>query len=193
MNFNLNVVLLHEGMVDKAGKSVTTSLTLIDLHDIARSSKTYGLQNFFVAHPSSTLRKLSNTLEKHWEEGFGATYNPNRKEAISLVEVTANLDEAIHLIETKHKKLPKLIATSARPGPDRITYPKMRDMITNNCDTPYLIMFGTGWGMGDELLARADYILEPIDGPTPYNHLSVRSACAIILDRLVGIRSSLQG
>lgn len=186
MEFNLNVVLLHEGMVDKTGKDITSSLTLIDVHDIARSSKTYGLQNFYVAHPSSTLRKLSNTLEKHWEEGFGATYNPNRKEAISIVEVTANLDEVIHSIENKFGKLPKLIATSARPGPDRISYQEMKTMITADPKTPYLIMFGTGWGMAPDLLARADYFLQPINGPTPYNHLSVRSACAIILDRLLG-------
>jgi hypothetical protein len=53
-------------------------------------------------------------------------------------------------------------------------------------DDAFLLMFGTGWGMSEELLARADYFLAPIDGPTPYNHLSVRSACAIILDRLFG-------
>jgi hypothetical protein len=186
MDYNLNVVLLHEGMVDKTGKAVTTSLTLIDVHDIARSSKTYGLRNFYVAHPSSTLRKLSNALEKHWEEGFGATYNPNRKEAISLVEVTANLDEVIHSVEMKFGKLPKIIATSARPGPDRISYDQMKSIILSDPTTPYLIMFGTGWGMGPELLSRADYFLAPINGPTPYNHLSVRSACAIILDRILG-------
>jgi hypothetical protein len=49
-------------------------------------------------------------------------------------------------------------------------------------------MFGTGWGMIDELIERADYYLDPIEGPVEYNHLSVRSACAIILDRLTGKR-----
>jgi hypothetical protein len=32
----------------------------------------------------------------------------------------------------------------------------------------------------------ADYTLKPIYGPVDYNHLSVRAACAIILDRLRG-------
>jgi len=31
-----------------------------------------------------------------------------------------------------------------------------------------------------------DMLLEPIEGYTDYNHLSVRSAAAIILDRLLG-------
>ena len=53
---------------------------------------------------------------------------------------------------------------------------------------PYLLMFGTGWGMSEELLERSDYFLEPVSGPTDYNHLSVRSACAVILDRLLGER-----
>jgi hypothetical protein len=35
-------------------------------------------------------------------------------------------------------------------------------------------------------MEQADYILEPIYGPGEYNHLSVRSAVAIILDRLLG-------
>jgi hypothetical protein len=47
-------------------------------------------------------------------------------------------------------------------------------------------MFGTGWGMSQELLDRADIFLDPINGPKEYNHLSVRSACAIMLDRLFG-------
>jgi hypothetical protein len=57
----------------------------------------------------------------------------------------------------------------------------------SEADHPFLLMFGTGWGMSDELMARADYVLKPINGPTDYNHLSVRAACAIILDRLRGI------
>jgi len=55
-------------------------------------------------------------------------------------------------------------------------------------ESPFLLMFGTGWGMSDELMARANYVLKPINGPTDYNHLSVRAACAIILDRLMGDR-----
>ena len=83
-------------------------------------------------------------------------------------------------------KLPKLIATSARDGDDRISYEGMKEIFAA-ADQPFLVMFGTGWGMSDELMARADYVLKPINGPTEYNHLSVRAACAIILDRLFGV------
>lgn len=109
---DLSVIILHDGMVDKQKKLVTASLTLIDVHDIARSSATYGMSAFYVAHPAPTIRKLARTLKSHWEEGFGATYNPNRKEAIEHVRIVSDLDEAIAEIDTRTGKLPKLIATS---------------------------------------------------------------------------------
>ncbi len=183
--FDLSVVLLHEKMFDKQGKLITASLTLIDLHDLARSARTFGLRQCFIAHPSPAMRKLANTLKTHWEEGYGATYNPNRKDALETVQVVCNLDEAIQNIESRSGKGPKLIATSAQAGPGRITFPQMREEFLKQTDQPFLLMLGTGWGMSEELLSRADYFLEPISGPGEYNHLSVRSAGAIMLDRLV--------
>jgi hypothetical protein len=180
---DLSVVLLHDGMVDKQKKLVTASLTLIDVHDIARSSATYGSTGFYVAHPAPTIRKLARALKTHWEEGFGATYNPNRKEAIEHVNIVSDLDEAIAAIDARAGKLPKLIATSARDGGKRINFDECRKLLGNG--DPYLLMLGTGHGMAESLLQRADYFLEPVKGPGEYNHLSVRSACAIMLDRLI--------
>jgi hypothetical protein len=185
---DFNVILLHDQMNDKQGKLVTTSLTLIDIHDLARSCTTFGVQTLYIAHPSSSLRRLAHTLQNHWETGFGATYNPNRKEAIENVDIVSSLDEAIHKIDLRTEKLPKIIATSAISGGNRIDFPSMRKII-HGSDTPFLFMLGTGWGMSETLLNRADYFLEPINGPGPYNHLSVRSACAIMLDRLFGVPS----
>jgi hypothetical protein len=181
----LYVALLHDKMVDKTGKLVTTSVTLIDVHDISRSCRTYGVQGLFVAHPSQTMRALVRTVKQHWDTGFGATYNPNRQDALGVLSIASDLDEAVMQIERRTGKLPKIIATSARDGNDRISYQEMRLKLEQNQES-YLLTFGTGWGMSDELMERADYILKPINGPTPYNHLSVRAACAIILDRLRG-------
>jgi len=50
------------------------------------------------------------------------------------------------------------------------------------------MMFGTAWGLADELFRKADHVLQPIEGDNEYNHLSVRCASAIILDRLSGQR-----
>lgn len=182
---NLYVALLHDKMVDKTGKLVTTSVTLIDTHDISRSCRTYGALGFFVAHPSQTTRALVRTIKEHWDTGFGSTYNPNRQDALGRLSIVTDLDEALMQVERRSGKLPRLIATSARDGSDRISYNAMRKTMSST-DSPYLLMFGTGWGMSDQLMARADYVLKPINGPTEYNHLSVRAACAITLDRLFG-------
>jgi hypothetical protein len=50
------------------------------------------------------------------------------------------------------------------------------------------MIFGTGWGLTEAILGRADAVLEPIRARRDYNHLSVRSAAAIILDRVLGDR-----
>jgi hypothetical protein len=180
---SLFVVLLHAEMVDKTGAGVTTSLTLIDLHDIARSARTYGVAATYIAHPAPPMRALGRTIKMHWEEGFGATYNPNRKEALEHIHVVSSLDDAIAGIHHQTGKLPRLIATSAKDGGERITFGDGRKLLRTS-DEPFALMLGTGWGMSQQLLDRADLFLEPIKGPTPYNHLSVRSACAIMLDRL---------
>jgi hypothetical protein len=182
---DLSVVLLHDKMMNKEGRLITASLTLIDVHDIARSSRTYGLTNAFIAHPSPALRSLARTLKQHWDEGFGATYNPNRKDALETISIVTDLDEAIRAIDLRCGKLPRLIATSAREGGTRVSFAEMRKTLESSND-PYLLMLGTGWGMSDEILNRADLFLEPVYGPGEYNHLSVRSACAIMLDRLRG-------
>jgi hypothetical protein len=52
--------------------------------------------------------------------------------------------------------------------------------------TPVVLAFGTAWGLSDAFMDAADYILDPLAGEGAYNHLSVRSAVAIILDRLMG-------
>ena len=181
---NLNVILLHDNMVDKQKNIVTTSLTMIDLHDIARSARTYGVNNTFVCHSSPSLRKLASTLKAHWMTGFGEKYNGNRKDALTKVHIVREIDEAITILDEQYGTLPKLIASSARDGGKRISFKEMKKMMNDDPNTPYMLMLGTGLGMSDELLARADYFLEPIKGPTDYNHLSVRAACAIMLDRI---------
>lgn len=182
---NLYVVLLHEGMLNKKNEIVTTSLTLIDVHDIARSSRTYGVKTLFIAHPSEALRKLGRTLKKHWEDGYGATYNPDRKEALSIVEIVSSLDEVINKINQTESETPVILATDGRNGEGRASFDDVKKLIKTET-RPYLLVLGTGWGMCEDLINRCDIFIEPIVGPTDYNHLSVRSAAAVLLDRLVG-------
>ncbi len=181
---DLSIILLHENMLNKEGKLITTSLTMIDSHDISRSSRTYQLSEFFIAHPSNTLQDLANTLKKHWVDGYGAKYNTNRGEALELITIVDNYEQAKEKIKTRTGKTPKIIATSAKTGENRIGYSDLKEELKNG--DPYLLLLGTGWGLSDSYLSEVDFFLAPILGPGDYNHLSVRSAAAIMLDRLFG-------
>lgn len=181
----VSVALMHYPVLGKRGEIITSSLTNIDIHDIARSCKTYGISRFYIVHPVRALRKLAQKITDHWQDGFGATYNPTRKEALDLIFLCSDFDEALMDIEQRSGSLPKIIATSASKLNENIPYESLREKLLTD-SSPHLILFGTGWGMAPELLSRADINLEPIVGPMDWNHLSVRAATAITLDRLFG-------
>jgi hypothetical protein len=184
---DLFVALLHHPVLDKNGQIVTTAVTNMDIHDIARSSATYGVRTFFVVTPVRALRVLSEKIIEHWETGFGSTYNVTRKEALARVAIEPDLDGVLVTIERLTGRRPTIVSTSARPAQDAARFAELRARLAG-AEEPFLLLFGTGWGLAPEVLRRADLRLEPVHGPTPYNHLSVRSAVAIILDRLCGAR-----
>jgi tRNA (guanine37-N1)-methyltransferase len=175
----------REMSLDKNDAVVTTAVTNMDIHDIARSGKTYGIKKFYVATPVKALQRLALKIIAHWESGYGAEYNHTRKEALALAQVKDTLDDAILDVERECGAKPILVVTSARAGKNRTSFAELRKMLRVT-PAPFLLLLGTGWGLTDEVLAQSDYILEPIEGGTDYNHLSVRSAAAIILDRLLG-------
>jgi len=80
------------------------------------------------------------------------------------------------------------VATGASPHPNSIGFGVLRKFVEER-NRPFFILFGTGWGLTQEVKESADYVLSPIEG-RGYNHLSVRSAVAIILDRLLGDRTA---
>ena len=160
----------------------------MDIHDIARSSRTYGVRRFFVAHPVPGLRALSERIVEHWSEGTGARHNPSRKEALQVAQVATDLDQVLTAIEQETGQLPRLVATSARRGPNLTSF---RDLAAelDRPGPPVLVVLGTGHGLAESVLRRCETRLEPVKGRDDYNHLSVRAAAAIILDRLRGERS----
>lgn len=184
---DLYLVLLHHPVLDKNGLTVTTAVTNMDIHDIARSAYTYGVRRFYVATPVKALRVLAAKILEHWETGYGSTYNVTRKQALSLVRLEHDLDSTILSLEQATGARPRLVITSARPGPNRTSFATLRAQLDTRPD-PHLIVLGTGWGLAPAVTERADVALEPVRGCGEYNHLSVRSAAAIILDRLRGAR-----
>jgi hypothetical protein len=184
---DLFLALLHHPVLDKNGQIVTTAVTNMDIHDIARSARTYGVRRLFVATPVRALQALAAKIIEHWESGYGSTYNETRKEALALVSIVPDLDAAILGVERETGRRPVLVVTSARAAGGTIAHEALRQRLSRSAD-PHLLVFGTGWGLAPEIIERADLRLEPVRGATSYNHLSVRAAAAIILDRLAGAR-----
>ncbi len=178
--------LVHYPVYNKNMELVTTSVTNLDIHDIARCAMTYGLLKYYIIHPAQTQQRLINEIIDHWQSGYGAIYNPDRKTALDLVDLQPTIEKVREKILGEYPGTLFTIATDARIYPNTVSYKKMREMIHTSEQKNYLLLFGTGWGMAKDAIAEADIILEPIYGVGDYNHLSVRSAVAIILDRLLG-------
>jgi hypothetical protein len=178
---------VHYPVYNKLREVVTTALTNLDLHDIARSSRTFGLDRYYIVTPSQDQQALAQRITGHWQAGWGASYNPDRKEALDIVRVVDTLGDAIKDFQTGFSQPVKTVITGAAGRPGSITCQDLKQMLGTS-DSPYLLLLGTGWGLTDECFDAADYILEPIAGAGSYNHLSVRSAAAIMLDRLTGMQ-----
>ena len=181
---NLHVVLTHYPVINKNGDTIASAVTNLDLHDIARAAKTYGVRSFYVVTPLLDQKKLIKKIVTHWSTGIGAQYNPKRCEALALIKVKDSLDEVKDDIADEGLGYPKTVVTSAKKSSRSINFKKFRKMLKG--DSAYLLIFGTAWGLSKEIAHKADYLLESIEGTTGYNHLSVRSAVSIILDRLIG-------
>ncbi len=183
-NSNIYVGLVHYPVYDKTGNIVATAVTTVDIHDIARSARTFDVRGFYVITPLESQNHLVQRVIRHWVEGTGATYNPTRQAALSLVNVEGSMEGAIGDISRHWKSGVKVVATGARSQRGSIGYRQLKEILSD-ASQPFLLLFGTGWGLTEEVMRSSDYILAPIEG-SHYNHLSVRSAAAIILDRLLG-------
>jgi len=182
---NLAIALLHYPVYNKLHEVVTTALTNLDLHDIARSSRTFGLDRFYIVTPSHDQQALAQRIAGHWQNGWGASYNPDRKEALDIVRICDTLAEARAEYQTGFATPVRTVITGAANRPGCIACRDLRRML-DNPEAPHLLLLGTGWGLTEACFETADHILEPIAGAGSYNHLSVRSAAAILLDRLRG-------
>jgi len=179
------IALIHHPVYNKQHEVVRTCLTPLDLHDIARAGRTYGVRGFFCISALASQMELAQAILDHWTTGWGADYNPNRKEAFSIVRITPSLDQALEEIESEWGARPRTVATSARFRESDLDCGEMKRRVRKGQDA-YLLLFGTGWGLLEETVNRADHRLAPIRGQADYNHLSVRSAVSIILDRVLG-------
>lgn len=181
----LYVALVHYPVLNRNSERIASAVTTLDINDIARLAKTYGLKKFFVVTPLTDQQRLAERVIRHWTDGFGAAYNRDRRTAMELAAVLPTVEDAVEAVTLKEGERPVLIATDAsRREPKGLSYDAARGLLQEARAT--LLLFGTAWGLDGEVLEAADYVLDPVYGEGDYNHLSVRAAAAVILDRLVG-------
>ncbi|HSW73751.1 MAG TPA: tRNA (guanosine(37)-N1)-methyltransferase TrmD [Candidatus Limnocylindria bacterium] len=164
-----------------------TSITSLDIHDIARSCKTYGIKEYCLVSPLEDQQKIAKTLLNFWHTGVGVDYNRQRHEAVKHVSIMSTVDEVIAHIESVEGVRPLLVATSARQVEHHKHITFYDQGMLWSLQRPLLFVFGTGQGLTPDFIARCDYILPPVGGLTEFKHLSVRSAVAVILDRWLGL------
>jgi len=188
MTRRLAIALVHYPVVDGQGAIVTTAVTNLDVHDLARSARTYGCSDYFVVHPIAAQRELVERIRKHWTEGSSAKRIPDRSEALRLLRVVSNLDDVWQALGGRSTI--EVWATAARDLGPSLSFLEARNRLSEGTDSRTVVMlFGTGWGLARGVTSLADSMLEPIRAATEaYNHLSVRAAGAIALDRLLGSR-----
>jgi len=182
------VALVHFPVINKQGEIVTSSVTTLDVHDIARISRTYGVETFYVVTPLPAQQALVQRIMDHWLTGYGAEYNPSRREALGRVRMAPTLDAVQEAITRRTGRAPRTLVPDARRFARSISYRRGREILAEG--GPFLLLFGTAWGLEPGLVERADWILDPIEGMPDYNHLPVRAAVAIILDRLLAPREA---
>jgi hypothetical protein len=178
----LFVALIHYPGLNRNGHVV--AITSLDLHDIARSALTYGVRAMYVVHPVAVQRDFALRVMDHWRLDSGRLYDSRRREALDLVEVVEDLDSAVKAAETIANAPARLVYTSARVK--GTAYADLRLEVESTQCGPLMLMLGTGFGLAPAMRERADIVLNAIHGPGEYNHLSVRAAASIILDRLAG-------
>lgn len=177
--------LVHAPIRNKRGDVVTTSVTNLDIHDIARSCRTFGIEKYMIVTPLKAQHELVNRILGHWEEDKAAAYNPDRQDALAIAQLVNSVEEGVKKITEIEGIEPVIAVTGANfetnNGVEIDLVSKAR--LDNK---PIFLLFGTGWGLHAQVLDQAHFSLEPIFGSSEdgYNHLSVRSAVAIYLDRL---------
>ncbi len=159
-----------------------TSIANLDIHDIARAAHTFGVKEYHIVHPERVQTEFLHSVLSFWNSSDTLPYNPDRAKALSIARHSPDLDTLIQKITTQEDTRPIVISTTARPRTPQISYKQVRHICSQ--PAPVLIVFGTGHGLRDDVHQAADHVLAPIEGWHDYNHLSVRSAVAIILDRV---------
>lgn len=177
------VALVHHPVYDRTGRIVTSAVSNLDIHDIARTARTYGLGGYYLCTPVQAQRDHVQNVIAHWERADEMAKS-RRIEALALIRTVGMLEDAVEDLRRACDGRPFVVATGAARRPGCLAAVEVRRRAADA--TALLVCFGTGWGLAEGVFDTADAVLDPIDAGSGYNHLSVRAAVAIVLERLLG-------
>lgn len=182
----LALALMHYPTKDRVGDLVATNITNFDIHDIARACRVYGIDRYYLVHPVKEQLMFVERVLDHWNVGEGSRFNPMRKTALRDVRTAENLQAAMK--DWGHENARAIVTSARKPeGQQHFSFKGLKEVLEAD-DHPYILVFGTGFGLTQDFMASCYGVLEPIKGASSddYRHLSVRSAVSICLDRLLG-------
>ena len=182
-------VIMHDQVLNKEGLVGTTSIKSMDLHDISRSCASFGIKKFFVVQPLGDQQAIVREFFSFWTSEAGQNYNSTRHDAVAKIDLCDSLAQVVAKITTAEGAAPLVVATSAQKHLQHetktISYHDQQKVW--RLARPVLIVFGTGYGLAPQIIENCDFLLLPVHGLVDYNHLSVRAAAAIVLDRWLGL------
>ncbi|MEN3028339.1 MAG: RNA methyltransferase [Aquificaceae bacterium] len=184
INHNVFIALLHYPAMDREGRTIITSFTTMDLHDIARPARAYEINTYYIVQPVDGQRLIIKKQIDYWLSEEGRRTNPTRNQVVRLVKLCYTFDEVLEDIQAIRGRRPLTVGTDARKYPNTVSYQWLSKEIEKR-ERDFLLVFGTGYGIPPSLIGTFDHILEPVQGAGDWNHLSVRNAVAIVLDRLL--------
>ncbi len=179
---HLYVALVHWPVYNRGGETVATSVTPLDVHDLGRLTLTYGVAGYYITNPYGSQRRLVEEIIQYWRAGPGGEHSPQRKRALAGAKFVATAAAAFDDVTAREGVEPFVAATTARQGYDVL---EAERLFAAAGDRPTLLLFGTGYGLTEDILIAADDVLAPIGDQGAFNHLPVRAAMAIYLDRII--------
>jgi hypothetical protein len=180
----LYLALVHYPVLNRKGEIIASSVTNLDLHDMARTARTYEVPACYIVTPLQDQQVLIKRLLSHWCEGIGKELHPDRQEALKGLKIADDIAGVKEDIRAECGEYPLVWATTAADRSGNLAHRQARRLLAN-AQRPHLLLFGTAWGLAPAIIEDVDAVLGAIKGRGDYNHLSVRCAAAILIDRLL--------
>ena len=73
----LSIALVHHPVRSRDGSEMTTAITNLDVHDLARWARTYGADAYYLVTPITIQQELVERIVSHWREAAATSGSPS--------------------------------------------------------------------------------------------------------------------